>query len=246
MSAYRIERRTEVSSTMDAVRERARQGEAEGLWIIAERQTAGRGRQGRAWSSDQGANLTASLLLRPERPAAEMATLSFIAALALADALRAVGLSAEIRLKWPNDVLVDGGKIAGLLLEAGADASGEHLVLGVGLNCAGAPDLSALPEGAARPTSLRAHGVEASPDMALAALAPAFAARYERWRGEGFAGQRDEWLAQAVGLGGAIEARLGGEILRGAFEDVDEDGALVLNTGATRRRVHAAEIYFPE
>ncbi|MEL6979054.1 MAG: biotin--[acetyl-CoA-carboxylase] ligase [Pseudomonadota bacterium] len=245
MSDYRIERRETVASTMDAARERAAEGAAEGIWIIADRQTEGRGRQGRVWRSGASGNLTASLLLRPKRTPAETATLSFIAALAVVDALRALGLGASIALKWPNDVLVEGEKIAGLLLEAGGGEAGAWLVLGVGVNLASAPDVDELTDAAARPTALSRHGVDAAPEAALAALAPAFAARYGRWRAEGFAGQRDEWLAQAAGLGAPLIAKSGAEEISGVFEDVDEDGALVLKTGTTRRRVHAADVYFP-
>lgn len=246
---FRIERLGDVDSTMDAAHARARAGAEEGLWLLAERQTAGRGRQGRSWLSPEGA-LAASLVLRPERRRpglgpARAATLSFIVSLALRDALRALGLGATIALKWPNDVLVEGGKIAGVLLESEGAGPSAHLALGVGLNLRSAPSWEDLPPEALRAASLGEHGIDVAPEHALAALGAAFAPRYERWLVEGFAGQREEWLASAAGLGGPIEARSVGATLRGRFTDVDAEGALVIDTGRGRKRVLAADVFLP-
>ena len=244
----RVERLEQVASTMDVAHERGRLGAEEGLWISTERQTQGRGRRGRSWLSSDGA-LATTLLLRPalRRPAAtpaEIATLSFIIALALRDALRALGVGADIALKWPNDVLVAGGKIAGLLLEMGGGEPG-HLAVGVGLNLKSAPDWSDLEDQAVRPTAVSEHSRLCTNDEALNALADAFEPRYQRWIENGFAGQREEWLSAASGLGGPLTARLGDQTLEGRFADVDAEGALILDTQTGRRRIFAADVFLP-
>lgn len=223
---YRLHVFEELASTNDEAKRLAAEGEPEGALILARRQTAGRGRSGRHWESPPG-NLYFSLLLRPDRPPAETAQLSFVAALAVADA---VGVPTT--LKWPNDVLARGRKLCGILLEGSAGA----LVVGCGVNVESAP------EGAA---CLRAEGSGASADQALAAFCSAFLAWRQRWAEEGFAPVRAAWLARAHGLGAAVTARLGAKTLRGAFVDLDGDGALVLDLGAgEQRRVAAGEVYF--
>lgn len=245
--AGRILRLAEVDSTMDEARRQARAGAAEGLWILAERQLKARGRRGRAWLSETG-DLAATAVLRPgarrpELAPGETATLSFIAALALGDALRALGLKAPISLKWPNDVLAGGRKIAGILLEAETAPPPGWLGLGVGVNLGAPPPPAALEPEATAPTGLQEHGLAVAPEEALAALIAAFDPRYARWLAEGFAGQRDEWLARAAGLGAPLVARLGETRIEGVFRAIDEDGALLLETAAGLRRVHAAQIF---
>jgi BirA family biotin operon repressor/biotin-[acetyl-CoA-carboxylase] ligase len=223
---YRLEVHETLASTNDEAKRRAAAGAAEGALILARRQTAGRGRSGRTWTSPEG-NLYVSLLLRPARPPGEAAQLSFVAALALAEAV-----AVPVALKWPNDVLARGRKLAGILLE-GSDG---WLVIGCGLNIASAP------EGA---TCLRAEGSTASPDQALEAFGAAFLAWRARWLADGFAPIRTAWLARAAGLGAPAVARLGHETLHGTFADLDSDGALVLDMGgAGRRRIAAGEVYF--
>ena len=223
---YRLEVHDALASTNDEARRLAAAGEPEGALIVARRQTAGRGRSGRVWSSPAG-NLYFSLLLRPDRPPAEAAQLSFVAALAAAEAA-----AVPVALKWPNDVLAGGRKLCGILLE-GSDG---WLVIGVGINVAAAP------EGA---TCLRAEGSQATPDETLERFCVAFLAWRGRWLAEGFGPVRIAWLARAVGLGGAAVARLGRETLSGAFADLDSDGALLLDIpGAGRRRIAAGEVYF--
>ncbi|MEM9725747.1 MAG: biotin--[acetyl-CoA-carboxylase] ligase [Pseudomonadota bacterium] len=246
---FRIERVAEVTSTMDAAHRAARGGATEGLWVLADRQTQGRGRRGRSWLAPEGA-LTTTLLLRPlaRRPElgpAAVATLSFIAALSLRDALIALGVGADIALKWPNDVLVGGGKIAGILLEsegAGGPPAKTHLAVGIGVNLAAAPEAADLEPGAVAPTCVADHGVEATPEAALALLSDAFAPRYERWLSDGFVGQRAEWLAAAAGRGKTLEAKLGARTITGVFDDVDLDGALVLRTRSGVEKVLAADV----
>jgi BirA family biotin operon repressor/biotin-[acetyl-CoA-carboxylase] ligase len=226
------------STNAEALR-RAAAGEAGPLWILALRQTAARGRRGRPWSSPEG-NFGASLLMRP--PGA-LAQRSFVAALGLLDALVAVTGRPELfALKWPNDVLLGGRKLAGILLETGPRGT---LVVGVGVNLATAPEAAALEAGAVAPVSLRgATGITVAPEEFLELLAPAVAAWEARLAAEGFAPLRAAWLARAGRLGEAITARLPGREIRGRFETVDETGALVLATADGRVTLPAAEVFF--
>lgn len=232
-----------IDSTNEEAKRLAATGEAGPVWITAGKQSAGRGRRGRSWVSPVG-NLFATLLIRPDRRAAECAQLSFAAALAVSDTI-ARHVPAEIRVKWPNDVLVDGRKVAGILLES-ASTSGEvpsWLAVGIGINLAHFPPDTEFPA-----TSLAAlTGRAPSTDEVLATLAAAFAKWYEVWRGGGFAPIRDAWLARAAGLGTRIRARLQNEEIWGVFEGIDRDGALILREGQGRTRTIAAgEVFFPQ
>jgi BirA family transcriptional regulator, biotin operon repressor / biotin---[acetyl-CoA-carboxylase] ligase len=232
----------ELDSTNEEARRRALAGEKGPLWISAARQTMGRGRRGRSWVSPPG-NLAATLLLRPERPAAECAQLSFAAAVAVADMLVLHAGHAELRLKWPNDVLVAEKKIAGILLEAesGAEGTASWLAIGMGVNLAAFPADTDLPA-----TSLKTLGATPpSPRDALLDLAEAFAKWYEAWRRSGFAPIREAWLSRAWGLGRRIHVRLAQEEIVGVFRDIDETGALVLGLpGGVTRTVSAGEVFF--
>jgi len=225
----------EIDSTSDEARRRAAAGAAEGLVIWADRQSAGRGRQGRAWQSPRG-NLYCSLLLRPGKPPGEVAQLSFAAALAVCDALPGPGAP---RCKWPNDVLIDGRKVAGILLES--EAAGDNvaaLIIGFGIN------LKSHPEGTATPaTSLAAVGVRTTPGTVLGDLCRRFLPWYETWRERGFAPLREAWLGRAHGLGGEIRVRQGALETRGRFVDLDASGALVLETGEGRRHIPAGDVF---
>lgn len=215
-------------------------------WIMARRQTAGRGRRGRAWDSGAG-NLAATLLLLQPGPAAAAAQYSFVAALALADALAlAAGPSAGLALKWPNDVLLNGGKVAGILLEsAGQGTQVTALAIGIGVNLVTAPEPGTLGPDAMRPVSLAAEtGTAIAPEAFLDLLAPAFAARAARFRAEGFAPIREAWLARAARLGETITARTGNATRIGRFDGIDAAGALILTTAAGREAIPAADIYF--
>jgi len=231
-----------IDSTNEEARRLAERGEAGPIWIQADMQTAGRGRRGRAWSSPTG-NLAATLFLRPARPAGECAQLSFVAALAVSEALAAVSSVIEVRLKWPNDVLANGKKVAGILLES-ASAGSETpswLAVGIGVNLARFPDETEFPA-----TSLVALGTKApSAEDFLTALAATFAKWYETWSVRGFAEIRDAWLARAAGLGTRIRARLENEEIYGVFEGIDGQGALILRTDLARSRVIAAgDVFF--
>ena len=226
------------STNAEALR-RAAAGERGPLWLLARRQTAARGRRGRAWAMPPG-NFAATLLMRPDRAPAQR---SFVAALALFDALgQASGRFWLFGLKWPNDVLLSGGKVAGILLEGAPNGA---LAIGFGVNLAEAPDPADLEPNAVRPTSL-ATGAEVcpTPEEFLSLLAPAFAAWEERFLREGFAPIREAWLARATGLGEDIVARLPNRSLTGRFETVDPQGALVIVTREGRETLPAADVHF--
>jgi BirA family biotin operon repressor/biotin-[acetyl-CoA-carboxylase] ligase len=231
-----------IDSTNEEARRLAAAGERGPVWIAADRQSAGRGRRGRNWESPSG-NLAATLFLRPERPAADCAQLSFVAAIATADMATRFAGEAAIRVKWPNDVLADGKKIAGILLES-ASAGGERLdwlAVGIGVN------LAIFPEGTEFPaTSLAALGITPpAPRDALARLAGAWAKWYEVWSARGFGEIRDVWLSRAAGLGARIRARLQNEEVHGVFEGIDATGALILRESRDRTRaISAGEVFF--
>lgn len=216
------------------------------LWILARRQTAARGRRGRAWIGPEG-NFAATLLMRPAGDPGSAALRSFAAALALAEALEALtGAGPAIALKWPNDVLLNGGKVAGILLEsAGAGGAVSHLAIGFGVNLIAAPPPEAVEPGATLPVSVLAEtGVRLTPEALLAHLAPAFARHEDQLGRYGFAPIRTAWLGRAARLGQTITARTVTETVTGRFETLADDGALVLATPEGRRAIPAAEVFF--
>lgn len=215
-------------------------------WVLALSQTAGRGRRGRVWESPEG-NFAATLVLPEPGPAERAALRSFVAALALFDAFVAVtGRAQGLALKWPNDVLLNGGKVAGILLEsAGQGGRMAPLAIGFGVNLVAAPAAEALEPGALRPVALLSEtGVTVTAEDFLGALAPAFA-RYEaRFRDCGFEPIRTAWLARAARLGEVVTARTGRAEITGTFETVDAAGQLVLRTAQSRQAIAAAEVFF--
>jgi BirA family biotin operon repressor/biotin-[acetyl-CoA-carboxylase] ligase len=239
---YRLVFCETVGSTNDEAKDLARGGAAEGTIVWALAQTAGRGRRGRTWASPPG-NLYVSLVLRPQGPPDRAAQLGFAAALAVADALAdlAPGL-AGAACKWPNDVLIAGRKIAGILLESemGEGAGLAFLVLGIGINLASAPSESAFPA-----TSLVGAGYPPpAPKAALEAFARHFDIWARRWRDEGFAPLRAAWLARAAGLGGDIRVRLETGTLHGKFVDLDRDGRLLLEMAdGLRHHISAGDVF---
>lgn len=235
-----------IDSTNDELKRRAAAGATDGTVVWAETQTHGRGRGLRVWQSPPG-NLYASILVRPDCAAADGAQLTFAAALATADAVAAhVAEGADVRCKWPNDVLIAGRKVAGILLESALAPSGrlEWLIVGVGINVAWhPPDDAALLYPA---TSLRAHGAAAPrPEDVLAHLVAAFAHWRAVWAAEGFPPLRAAWLARAYGLARAVTVRLDGETVAGVFADLDAGGALVVETACGVRRSIVAGDVFP-
>ncbi len=213
----------------------ARGGERGPLWITAVRQTAGRGRRGNSWISEPG-NFYASLLLTgyPPQRAGELA---FVAALAALDAVAeaAPGLASRLTVKWPNDLLIDGAKFAGILIEA----EGASVVIGIGVNCAHHP---ATPYPA---SDLTAAGAAVSPQRLLASLSKTMAARLAEWNGgAGFASIRADWLTRAAGLGLPIRVRLPQRELAGRFEALDDSGHLLLRLADGRMEtVSAGEVF---
>ena len=217
-------------------------GERGPVWIAARRQTAGRGRRGRAWHSLEG-NLFASGLYVIDRPPAQAAQLSFVAALAVAAVCdAALGDASRTRLKWPNDVLVDGRKVAGILLESGAaPGGGLWLAVGIGINLVAAPDDTERPA-----IALSRAGGRLDRETALPLLAGAFDTEFQRWMQGGFGASRDHWLARAHGLGERCIVRLANETLDGVFGDLGPDGALRLDLASGQHRyISAGEVFFP-
>ncbi|MGH6988604.1 MAG: biotin--[acetyl-CoA-carboxylase] ligase, partial [Stellaceae bacterium] len=215
-------------------------GAPHGTLITADVQTAGRGRQGRRWQSPPG-NLYASILLRPDRAPAAAAQLGFAASLAAAEALSPLlPPQCEPRCKWPNDVLIEGRKIAGILLES--EATGlrlQWLVIGIGINIAAHPADAETPA-----TSLAALGVPAlAPSDLLSAVGEKLLSWYEVWQAEGFAPLRVAWRARADNIGGEIRVRAAAGDERGRFVDLDEAGALVLENEHGRRHISAGAVF---
>lgn len=210
-------------------------------WIMARRQTAGRGRRGRAWTDPPG-NFAASLVMRLDEPPLRMALRSFVAALALRDALRAItGLDNAFSLKWPNDVLLNGGKLSGILLETGPAGA---LAVGIGVNLRAAPPADA--DALFPPVALRVEtGIDIGPEAMLDHLAPAHDIWERRLRDHGFAPLRAAFLDSAARLGDRVQARTPAAMHEGRFETIDATGALVLATPAGRVTVPAADVFFP-
>ena len=235
----------ELDSTNAEARRLAETGEGGPLWLAARRQTAGRGRRGRAWETSEG-NLAASLLAVIDKPPAEAAQLSFVTALAVADLASVYVPDALVRFKWPNDLLVAGAKASGILIESGTQPDGGlWLAIGVGVNLAQAPCDLPYPA-TALAAHLRPGTVTPTPEEALARLATLMAVRIDQWLGEGFAAVRRAWLDRAIGIGEACTARLGdGAALEGVAEGLDIDGALLLRMDDGRvRRIAAGDVFF--
>lgn len=211
----------------------ARRGEGEGQWLRADRQTAGRGRLGRSWESPAG-NLYASTLVRLRTGDPAPATLALVAAIALHEAIGVFGVATQI--KWPNDLLRQGAKLSGILLERSDDA----VVIGIGVNVTHHPDLPDRPT-----TSLAVAGGTIAAEALLEVLAEAFARWLGRWRGEGLAVIRSAWLAAAHPLGTALSVRLpDGRTSEGLFDGLGTDGALILRLASGERHViHAADVF---
>lgn len=238
-AGYRLSRHDELDSTSSEARRLAEAGERGPLWITAERQTAGRGRRGRSWETLSG-NLAATLLLRPNAPAETVGQFSFAAALAVVDTAVYFAPHAAITVKWPNDVLAEGRKLAEILLESGQDAAGTWLTVGIGINLAAAPQGTEFPA-----IAIADLGVAPPPDAALTLLAGRFAHWYDAWMSGGFQTLRTAWLARAGGLGQPIRARLAShETRHGLFEGIDNNGALLLNEQGRISAISAGEVFF--
>jgi BirA family biotin operon repressor/biotin-[acetyl-CoA-carboxylase] ligase len=237
----------EIDSTNLEARRRAEAGETGPLWITASVQTEGRGRRGRAWDTSRG-NLAATLLVVTDRSPAEAAQLSFVSAFAIRALAERYVPASLVRLKWPNDVLVDGRKLSGILIESGRGASGLlWLAIGMGVNLAHAPTDVERPA-----TALAAHlrsdvASAPTPREALGVLSAAFVRSAAAWTRSGFEPFREEWLKGAAGIGQACVARLGHETIEGVAEGLDEDGSLLLRLpNRSLRRIAAGDVFFPQ
>jgi len=211
-----------LSSTNTEALTLARAGERGPLWVTAGRQSAGKGRRGRTWTSEPG-NLFASLLLTEPALPEHWAELSFVAALAIHDAIAdlAPGGRARLAIKWPNDLLLDGAKFAGTLTEADGATS---VVVGIGINCSSHPADTDYPA-----TNLAAGRIKLSPEVVFGALSAKMLGRLAQWnQGEHFATIRTDWLSRAAGLGDTVSVRLAERELTGRFETIDDAGQLVL------------------
>ena len=229
-----------IGSTNAEALTRARAGEGGPLWIAAGAQTAGRGRRDRGWETAEG-NLAASLLMTTGVPLSKAATLGFVAAVALDEALQLCAPGLSIALKWPNDVLAQGMKLAGILLEVGGARRKLAIVVGIGVNVVSAPTNLPLPA-----TSLSALGKQVRAEDLFAALTDAWVA-YERiWNhGRGLADIRSQWLMRAAGIGAPVSIQMGSNILQGIFETLDEEGRLVLRASDNSQIVIAAgDVHF--
>lgn len=255
LDGYRLEAHDTVGSTNALALEHARAGDPGKLWVVSKRQESGRGRRGRAWATPHG-NLAATLLLVPGGDLKLAATLGFVAGLALSDALDAVvpngriaaavdGASAgrnRFELKWPNDVLASGAKLAGILLESAMLEDGRFAVaVGIGVN------VVAHPEGLPYPaTSLRALGSDCDAETLFLALSDAWSQNARLWNeGRGLAAIRQRWLDRAAGLGGEVAVRIDGNVVRGTFETIDEDCRFVIRrSDGVMLTVAAGDVHF--
>jgi BirA family transcriptional regulator, biotin operon repressor / biotin---[acetyl-CoA-carboxylase] ligase len=248
-AGYRLAAFDQIGSTNAEALERAREGERGPIWFVTTQQTAGRGRRRRAWIAPRG-NLASSILEVVEVSPAVAATLGFAAGLALEQALRKVSVEAALRaggdlnfqLKWPNDVLAGGKKLAGILLEAEAlPGGGLAVVVGIGTNVITAPEGTPTPA-----VSLAALGVTISAEELFAALSDGWAEFRGLWdNGRGFGEIRKSWLAHAAGLGHAVAIKLGPSTVEGTFDTIDEQGCMIIRTAQGRAvSITAGDVYF--
>ena len=230
---FKVWHHDKIGSTNDEARRLASEGAPHGTVVHADEQTSGRGRMAHTWFSPPG-NLYISILLRTGQPAECCAQLSFLAALAVADTVEAMlPRNTRVLLKWPNDVLVSGAKVAGILLEQEADAT----IIGIGLNVLQAPSNAAY-----KTTTIVANGGIASVDGARDILLQRIGQHLSAWQADGFAVIREQWLQRSYPIGAAIRANVGGQALAGHFAGLDVDGALLLDTQAGHQRIVAGEV----
>jgi BirA family biotin operon repressor/biotin-[acetyl-CoA-carboxylase] ligase len=234
---YRVEHHANLASTNDEAMSRAREGDSGLLWITAEAQTAGRGRLGRTWISPAG-NLHASLLLIDPAPLVHLPELGFVCGVALAEALSSFA-GTRVRLKWPNDALLDGAKLSGILLESAQIGGVTACVAGIGVNCVAHPEELSYPV-----TDLQAAGIAAAASQVFEALTARLAVWIARWdRGSGFAAVRAAWLSYAAGLGDEITVAAPRGKLTGRFLTLDARGRLELETSEGRTAIEAGDVF---
>jgi BirA family biotin operon repressor/biotin-[acetyl-CoA-carboxylase] ligase len=239
-----------IDSTNTEAMRRVRDGERGPTWFVTTEQTAGRGRRQRAWVAPRG-NLASSVLEVMEVAPGVAATLGFAAGLALESVFQKISIEARLRsadsnrltfrLKWPNDVLVGGQKLVGILVEAEAVQNGLAVVVGSGTNVVAAPEGTPTPA-----TSLHALGVQVSAEELFAAQSDAWVEFRGIWdMGRGFAEIRSHWLERAAGLGERVAIQIGDATIEGIFDTIDETGCLIVRTADGKRvPVTAGEVYF--
>ena len=231
----------ELESTNDLAKQLAEEGAGHGEVVVAEAQTAGRGRRGRAWVSPPRKNLYLSAILRPDLPPQRAAELTLVASVAVCEAVRQAGVAATI--KWPNDVIVNGRKVAGILTEMAAEVDRvQWVVLGVGVNLnIAAEDLpDDLREIA---TSIAAERGEPVPRaLFTAALLGGLEEWLDRYEDEGFGPVRDAWRSLSGTLGREVRVSMAGGEISGIAEDIDESGALLVRGAAGLTRVVAGDV----
>ncbi|MEO1016136.1 MAG: biotin--[acetyl-CoA-carboxylase] ligase [Pseudomonadota bacterium] len=256
-SGYRLSSYDSIGSTSVEAMERARAGDPGHLWVASVEQTSGHGRRGRAWQTQRG-NLAASCLMLLPTGGAHVATLGFVASLALHEALvsllpessLALGLDgaeaeqgerARLEVKWPNDLLADGAKIAGLLIESEALPDGSHAVVaGIGVNVRHPPDDVPYPA-----TALTRIAPDITAETLFAQLSETWIDYVAAWERGGFASIRGAWLSRAAGLGEPVAVRTDAGVQKGVFETIDETGRLVIRTADGRSAtVTAGDVHF--
>ncbi|MGH6796492.1 MAG: biotin--[acetyl-CoA-carboxylase] ligase [Methylocella sp.] len=240
--AFRLVQHDQLASTNDEGLTRAKRGDPGQLWVIADTQTEGRGRNGRVWSSPRG-NLHASLLLIDPAPRQRAAELGFVAGVAAAHALRDILCGdRRVRIKWPNDVLHDGAKLCGILLESANLADGHFAcVAGVGVNCHSYPENTSY-----KATSLSAiAGRPVAPARMFARLSATMTRCLDVWAaGAGFETIRAEWLALAAGLGTWIGVAQPSRTIEGTFQTIDATGRLILEQASGQVAIEAGDVFF--
>ena len=238
LAGFTVEHHATIGSTNDRALELARQGQGQ-TWVVADRQEGGRGRSGRNWSSPSG-NFYASLSLVDPCPMAVSPQLSFVAGVAIHEAVQSLtGCGARLAIKWPNDLLLDGAKLSGLLLEGGSAAGRFVMTVGIGLNLVTHPADTPY-----RATDLAVAGYGIERDDLLAALCISFRHGLELWdKGQGFAAIRTDWLQRAAFLNERISISSGHQPRQGIFETLDPQGRLVLATEQGQIVVDAGDLY---
>lgn len=232
MSGWRLEQYPELGSTSDEIVRRAKAGEPAGLAVLAFKQTAGRGSRGRAWSAPEG-NLNLSVLLRPHRPAKEAGLFSLITGIAVVEALSGLG-ARDLTLKWPNDILHHGAKLAGILIDAAPQGQSlDWLAIGIGVNLRTAPQI------VGRETvSLAAQGLVVTPQVAAAAIL----ARLEIWAEAPAAEIRQAWLDYGHAIGTPMSVASAGQQITGQFAGLSAMGELLLQREDRIETLNTGEI----
>ncbi|WP_290935964.1 biotin--[acetyl-CoA-carboxylase] ligase [Hyphomonas sp.] len=237
--AWPVHRHDTIDSTNSEARRRAQAGSFENCWILADEQTAGRGRLQRNWASPKG-NIFTTALFREPGGIQVAGRIPFAAALAVSDTALEYAPGADVRLKWPNDVRVNKAKLSGILIETGQDAQGFWVIAGMGVNVAQVP-----PEAGQAATCLAdLSGMQALDHIdVFGSLTRHFMTRLAQAR-DGFGPVRTDWLKRAEGLGGMVRVSPGGVAIEGIFEDMAPDGGLILRLpDGSRQTIRAGDVH---